>query len=150
MHSLNHAVMGNIVAAERAGRPMVRAVSPRPNAPQRPCAPRGVRRRPLARRLDREMARRAVRNRRRGPRAAPDITAPGDRSPSSPPTVSIRELAGIPSGNRQPVARRGDVPPGGETFEHFHRVSEEIYYFTPARAGCGSATTRPTSAPATS
>jgi mannose-6-phosphate isomerase-like protein (cupin superfamily) len=22
------------------------------------------------------------------------------------------------------------VPPGGETFEHFHRVSEEIYHFS--------------------
>ncbi len=35
---------------------------------------------------------------------------------------SIRELAGIPSGNavNQSLAE-ATVPPGGETFEHFHR-----------------------------
>jgi mannose-6-phosphate isomerase-like protein (cupin superfamily) len=44
---------------------------------------------------------------------------------------SIRELAGIPSGNsvNQSLAE-ATVPPGGETFEHFHRVSEEIYHFS--------------------
>lgn len=44
---------------------------------------------------------------------------------------SIRELAGIPSGNaaNQSLAE-ATVPAGGETFEHLHRVSEEIYYFT--------------------
>ena len=44
---------------------------------------------------------------------------------------SIRELAGIPTGNaaNQSLAE-ATVPPGGETVEHFHRVSEEIYYFT--------------------
>ena len=44
---------------------------------------------------------------------------------------SIRELAGIPSGNsvNQSLAE-ATVPPSGETFEHFHRVSEEIYFFT--------------------
>ena len=48
---------------------------------------------------------------------------------------SIRELAGIPSGNsvNQSLAE-ATVPPGGETVEHFHRSSEEIYYFT---AGAG-------------
>jgi mannose-6-phosphate isomerase-like protein (cupin superfamily) len=48
---------------------------------------------------------------------------------------SIRELAGIPSGNavNQSLAE-ATVPPGGETIEHYHRVSEEIYYFT---AGAG-------------
>jgi mannose-6-phosphate isomerase-like protein (cupin superfamily) len=48
---------------------------------------------------------------------------------------SIRELAGIPSGNaaNQSLAE-ATVPPSGETFEHFHRQSEEIYYFT---AGAG-------------
>lgn len=48
---------------------------------------------------------------------------------------AIRELAGVPSGNavNQSLAE-ANVPPGGETFEHFHRVSEEIYYFT---AGAG-------------
>jgi mannose-6-phosphate isomerase-like protein (cupin superfamily) len=48
---------------------------------------------------------------------------------------SIRELAGIPSGNsvNQSLAE-ATVPPSGETFEHYHRVSEEIYFFT---AGAG-------------
>jgi mannose-6-phosphate isomerase-like protein (cupin superfamily) len=48
---------------------------------------------------------------------------------------SIRELAGIPSGNaiNQSLAE-ATVPPGGETVEHFHRTSEEIYYFV---AGAG-------------
>jgi mannose-6-phosphate isomerase-like protein (cupin superfamily) len=43
---------------------------------------------------------------------------------------SIRELAGIPSGNaiNQSLAE-ATVPPGGETVEHFHRTSEEIYLF---------------------
>ena len=48
---------------------------------------------------------------------------------------SIRELAGIPSGNavNQSLAE-ATVPPGGETIEHYHRQSEEIYHFT---AGAG-------------
>ena len=48
---------------------------------------------------------------------------------------SIRELAGVPSGNsvNQSLAE-ATVPPGGETVEHFHRRSEEIYLFT---AGAG-------------
>jgi mannose-6-phosphate isomerase-like protein (cupin superfamily) len=48
---------------------------------------------------------------------------------------SIRELAGIPSGNsvNQSLAE-ATVLPGGETVEHFHRTSEEIYFFT---AGAG-------------
>jgi mannose-6-phosphate isomerase-like protein (cupin superfamily) len=48
---------------------------------------------------------------------------------------SIRELAGIPSGNssHQSLAE-ATVPPGGETVEHFHRTSEEIYHFV---AGAG-------------
>jgi mannose-6-phosphate isomerase-like protein (cupin superfamily) len=43
---------------------------------------------------------------------------------------AIRELAGIPSGNaiNQSLAE-ATVPPGGETVEHFHRTSEEIYHF---------------------
>lgn len=47
---------------------------------------------------------------------------------------SIRELAGIPSGNavNQSLAE-ATVPPGGETAEHYHRRSEEIYYFTAGR-----------------
>ena len=63
MHSLNYAVMGNVVAAERAGRPSVFA-----QPPLRPEKPPGIPMRAraafaagrVARRLDREMARRAV------------------------------------------------------------------------------------------
>ncbi len=56
----------------------------------------------------------------------PFITADGS---------SIRELAGLPSGNsvNQSLAE-ATVPPGGSTQEHFHRVTEEIYLFT---AGTG-------------
>jgi mannose-6-phosphate isomerase-like protein (cupin superfamily) len=48
----------------------------------------------------------------------------------------IRELAGVPSGNsvNQSLAE-ATVPPGGETIEHFHRTSEEIYLFV---AGMGT------------
>ena len=47
---------------------------------------------------------------------------------------TIRELAGVPSGNsvNQSLAE-ATVPPGGETYEHYHRA-EEIYHFT---AGAG-------------
>jgi mannose-6-phosphate isomerase-like protein (cupin superfamily) len=43
----------------------------------------------------------------------------------------IRELAGIPTGNaaNQSLAE-ATVPPGTATEEHYHRVSEEIYFFT--------------------
>ena len=43
----------------------------------------------------------------------------------------IRELAGIPTGNsaNQSLAE-ATVPPGAETEEHHHGVSEEIYLFT--------------------
>jgi mannose-6-phosphate isomerase-like protein (cupin superfamily) len=43
----------------------------------------------------------------------------------------IRELAGIPTGNaaNQSLAE-ATVQPGGQTEEHYHRVSEEIYFFT--------------------
>ncbi len=43
----------------------------------------------------------------------------------------IRELAGLPTGNsvNQSLAE-ATVPPGGETEEHYHRASEEIYLFT--------------------
>jgi mannose-6-phosphate isomerase-like protein (cupin superfamily) len=45
--------------------------------------------------------------------------------------ASIRELAGIPSGNaaNQSLAE-AIVPPGNQTIAHFHRLSEEIYLFT--------------------
>jgi mannose-6-phosphate isomerase-like protein (cupin superfamily) len=51
----------------------------------------------------------------------PFITADGS---------SIRELVGIPSGNasQQSVAE-ATVPPGGETVEHYHRTTEEVYLF---------------------
>jgi mannose-6-phosphate isomerase-like protein (cupin superfamily) len=43
----------------------------------------------------------------------------------------IRELAGQASGNavNQSLAE-ATVDPGGETAEHYHRVTEEIYFFT--------------------
>ena len=52
----------------------------------------------------------------------PFITADGS---------SIRELAGVPTGNavNQSLAE-ATVPPGGATIAHFHRISEEIYTFT--------------------
>lgn len=44
---------------------------------------------------------------------------------------SIRELAGVPSGNaaNQSLAE-AVVPPGGATVAHLHRLAEEIYLFT--------------------
>ena len=46
----------------------------------------------------------------------------------------IRELAGIPSGNavNQSLAQ-ATVPAGGDTIEHYHRATEEIYLFTGGR-----------------
>ncbi len=44
---------------------------------------------------------------------------------------SIRELAGrvsLPSANQS--LAEATVPPGGATDEHYHQVSEEIYFFT--------------------
>ena len=43
----------------------------------------------------------------------------------------IREVAGPARDNavNQSLAE-ATVPPGGETVEHFHRVTEEIYFFT--------------------
>ena len=63
MLSLNHAVLGYTVASERAGRPHGRAEFPRrperpPNTPFRGRVAFATGR--LARRLDHEMARRAV------------------------------------------------------------------------------------------
>ena len=50
----------------------------------------------------------------------PFITADGS---------SIREVAGIPTGNAvQQSLAEATVPPGGETVVHFHRVAEEIYH----------------------
>jgi mannose-6-phosphate isomerase-like protein (cupin superfamily) len=44
---------------------------------------------------------------------------------------SIRELAGLPSGNAsQQSLAEATIPPRGETVEHYHRTTEEIYLFT--------------------
>ncbi len=47
---------------------------------------------------------------------------------------TIRELAGAVS---LPAAHQSlaeaSVPPGGATAEHFHRLSEELYFFTSGR-----------------
>lgn len=46
----------------------------------------------------------------------------------------IRELAGIPTGNAEHQSlAEATLPPGGETEEHYHRASEEIYFFTHGR-----------------
>ncbi len=43
---------------------------------------------------------------------------------------TIRELAGLPSGNAsQQSLAEATVPAGGETVEHYHRTTEEIYLF---------------------
>jgi len=48
---------------------------------------------------------------------------------------TIREVAGAPTGNAvQQSLAEATVPPGGETVEHFHRETEEIYHFV---AGAG-------------
>ena len=54
--------------------------------------------------------------------AEPFVTADGS---------TIRELFGLPTGGveHQSLAE-ATVPPGGETAEHFHRTTEEIYFFT--------------------
>jgi mannose-6-phosphate isomerase-like protein (cupin superfamily) len=58
---------------------------------------------------------------------------------------TIREIAGVPSGNaiNQSLAE-ATVPPGEETAEHFHRASEEIYHFV---AGEGRMRLGPQEAP---
>jgi mannose-6-phosphate isomerase-like protein (cupin superfamily) len=56
----------------------------------------------------------------------PFITADGS---------TIRELAGpVSLPTRNESLAEATVPPGGETAEHFHRTSEEVYFFT---AGAG-------------
>ena len=43
----------------------------------------------------------------------------------------IRELAGTPTGNSEHQSlAEATVPPGAETEEHHHAVTEEIYFFT--------------------
>lgn len=46
----------------------------------------------------------------------------------------IREVAGNAAGNAENQSlAEATVPAGGETQEHFHRVTEEIYFFTHGR-----------------
>ena len=50
--------------------------------------------------------------------------------PIVPPDGSeVREIARPPDSARNQSLAEAKVPPGGETTEHFHRASEEIYHF---------------------
>ncbi len=50
--------------------------------------------------------------------------------PIAPPDGSeVREIARPPDTARNQSLAEATVPPGGETAEHFHRASEEIYHF---------------------
>jgi mannose-6-phosphate isomerase-like protein (cupin superfamily) len=50
--------------------------------------------------------------------------------PMVPPDRSeVREIARPPDTARNQSLAEARVPPGGETAEHFHRASEEIYHF---------------------
>jgi len=62
----------------------------------------------------------------------PEVIRREDRVPFVTADGSeIRELAGIPSGNAENQSlAEATVPAGGDTIEHFHRRTEEIYYFT--------------------
>lgn len=48
----------------------------------------------------------------------------------APDGSEVRELARPPGEARNQSIAEARVPPGGETNEHFHRASEEIYHFT--------------------
>ena len=158
MHSLNHAALGHAVAAERAGRPeSVRSNPSVPNAPQSTrCAP--------GRRTSRARSRAVLTARwraaprcdpssparprtRRGPIPRAPWKSPGSNteSRSSPPTArrSASSRASRPA-TRQPVTGRSDGPARRRDVRALPPGSEEIYYFTRARAGCASATRRPT------
>ena len=53
-----------------------------------------------------------------------------ERKPLTAPDGSeIRELARPPDTARNQSLAEARVPPGAETTEHFHRASEEVYYF---------------------
>ena len=120
MHSLNHAVLGHAVAAERAGRPHGRAVNargalsarpiPRSAAasPTRPAAWRAAwtPRWPAAPSSEPRSAG-SHRDARRVPSSAVrDASASKTASRSSPPTApSIRELAGHPERQRRSTSR---------------------------------------------
>jgi len=43
---------------------------------------------------------------------------------------TVRELAGPSSPTRNQTLAEATVAPGDETAEHYHRRSEELYYFT--------------------
>ena len=50
--------------------------------------------------------------------------------PIVPPDGSeVREIARPPDTARNQSLAEARLPPGGETAEHFHRTSEEIYHF---------------------
>jgi mannose-6-phosphate isomerase-like protein (cupin superfamily) len=52
----------------------------------------------------------------------------------TPDGSQIRELAGAAAANAENQSlAEATVPPGGETQEHFHRLTEEIYFFTHGR-----------------
>ena len=54
-----------------------------------------------------------------------------DREPFTAPDGSeVREIARPPGSARNQSLAEARVPPRGQTAEHFHRTSEEIYYFT--------------------
>ena len=125
MHPVILQAYANAVAADRQSR-RTAARDPRRRAPGPGVSLREGRSDP---------ARAAAPPDRAGPRSLTSRpwsrSASSSASPSSPPTApSIRELAGVPSGNaaNQSLAE-ATVPPGGETAEHYHRVSEEIYFF---------------------
>jgi mannose-6-phosphate isomerase-like protein (cupin superfamily) len=64
--------------------------------------------------------------------------------PVVPPDGSeVREIARPPHSARNQSLAEATIQPGGETAEHYHRASEEIYHFVSgARAGCDWATRR--------
>ena len=63
---------------------------------------------------------------------------------------TIRELAGPAwTQARHQSLAEATIQAGGETLEHRHHVSEEIYYFVRGPAACVSGPTSATSSPAT-
>ena len=59
-----------------------------------------------------------------------EVIRAGERDPLIPPDGSeVRELARPPDLTRNQSLAEARVSPGSEIVEHFHRSSEEIYYF---------------------
>jgi mannose-6-phosphate isomerase-like protein (cupin superfamily) len=59
-----------------------------------------------------------------------EVISAAERDPLIPPDGSeVRELARPPDSARNQSLAEARVPPGSEIVEHFHRASEEIYYF---------------------